>query len=97
MTREISLLVNDTPIVIEQFVQDFIYQTISGMLAALRGTGKIKFLAITINNDEIIINLNNDPVPMNPFVSTFIRNTVAGMVSSLKGVSDTRKIKISIK
>ena len=97
MTREVSLLVNDIPVVIEQFVQDFIYQTIGGMLAALKGTGEIKFLDIAIDGDEIRINLNNDPVPTNPFVSTFIRNTMVGMVSSLKGVSDTQKIEISIK
>ena len=97
MTREVSLLVNDTTVVIEQFVQDFIYQTINGMLAALKGTGEIEFLDIAIDSDEISLNLNNDPVPMNPFVSTFIRNTMVGMVSSLKGVSDTHKIDISIK
>ena len=96
MTREVSLLVNDTPIVIDSFVQDFIYHTVSGMLAALKGTGEIEFLDIAIDGDEVAINLNNEPVPTNPFVSTFIRNTVVGMVSSLKGVSNTQKIDISI-
>ncbi len=96
MTREVSLLVNDSPIVLDSFVQDFIAHTVSGMLAALKGTGEMEFLDIAIDGDEVKISLNSDPVPINPFVGTFIRNTVVGMVSSLKGVSDTYKVDISI-
>jgi len=89
-------LVNDMSIEIDYFVQGFIDHTISGILAALEGTGEIKSLVLSIQGDKVTINLNNALVPINPFVDKIIRSTIAGMVSSLKGVKEINKMNISI-
>ena len=96
-TRQVSLSVNDVPIEIDYFVQEFIDHTIGGILEALEGTGEIKTMALSINGDKVTINLNNALVPINPFVTKIIRSTVAGMVSSLKGVSEINRLNISIR
>ena len=96
-TGEISLSVNDAAVELNEFVQVFIGHVVSGMLSALRGTGDISIVQVSIEEDRIDINLNNTEVPINPFVSDIIRNTIIGMVSSLKGVREAKRISINIK
>jgi hypothetical protein len=97
MTRQVSLLVNDQPIELDYFVQNFIDHTIGGILAGLEGVGEIRSVAISIEGDKVTINLNNAVLPINPFVSKIIRNTTVGMVSSLKGVGEINRVNITIK
>ncbi len=97
MTRQVILLVNDQPIELDYFVQNFIDHTIYGILASLEGTGEIHEVEISIGGDNLTINLNNTLLPTNPFVSKIIRNTIVGMISSLKGVSDIDRVSITIK
>ncbi len=97
MKKEVSLIVNDTPMGLSYFVQRFIDQTVGGMMASLDGTGEIKVLDISIEGNKVNINLNNALVPTNPFVGEVVRNTISGIVSSLKGVSEVNKISLSIK
>ena len=96
-SREVNLLVNDVPIPIDYFIQNFIDHVVSGMLASLEGTGEIKSLDISIEGEEVTINLNDALVPVNFFVSKIIRSTTSGMVSTLKGVNGINKINISIR
>jgi hypothetical protein len=97
MTRQVSLLVNDQPIGLDYFVQNFIDHTIGGMLAGLEGVGKIESAVISIEDEKVIINLNNAVITINLFVSKIIRNTTIGMVSSLKGVGEMNKVTITVK
>ena len=97
MTKEVNLLVNDTPIELDYFVEGFIDHTIGGMIAALEGTGEIESLNVSIKGDIVEVNLNNALVPTNLFVNKILKNTIAGMVSPLKGVSEINSVNISIK
>ena len=97
MTGKIMLSVNDTPVGLSYFAQEFIGHTVGGMLAPLEGTGEIETLDLSIEGDAVKINLNNAIVPTNQFVSKVFKNTIAGIVSSLKGVSEINKIHLSIK
>ena len=94
---QVKLSVNDRPIQLDFFVQEFVDRTISGMLTALKGTCEIKDLQIHADAEQLSINLNNELVPTNPFVTKIFRNTVFGMVSPLKGVSDIASVDITIK
>ena len=96
MTKQVNLLVNDAPIKLDYFVQEFIDHATSGMIASLEGTGEINTLNLTIDGEEVTINLNNADVPANLFVSKIIGSTVRGMLSPLKGVSEINKVNISI-
>jgi hypothetical protein len=96
MTRSISLAVNGQPVDIDYFVQGFIDHTVSGMVAALEGTGDVRDLKVSIEKDETMIDLNGTSVPVRPFVGELVKNTVIGIVRSLKGVTEPVRIVISI-
>ncbi len=96
MTVQLKLSVNDAPIKTDYFVEGFIDHTVSGMIEALEGTGKIKDLNLSIEGDKVTINLNGVTVPTNAFVNKIIRSTTIGMVSTLKGVSEIKKLKLTL-
>jgi hypothetical protein len=97
MTKEVILLVNDSAIPIDYFVEGYIDHVIGGIVASLEGTGEIEALSLDIVGDEVAINLNNAPVRLTAFPQKIIKSTVAGMLSVLKGVDEISKVKISIK
>jgi len=97
MTGKITLLVNDVPIGLSYFAQEFIEHTVDGMMAPLEGTGEMETLDISVEGDAVKINLNNAPVPTNQFVSKVFKNIMVGIVSSLKGVSEINKIHLNVK
>ncbi len=94
MTVKLGLLVNGAPVEMDYFVQAFIDHTVSGMVEALEGTGKIKDLDLSIDGDKVTVHLNGAAVPVNAFASKIIKSTVTGMVSPLKGVKDIKGVKI---
>ena len=96
MTVNLSLTVNDVPIKTDYFVAGFIDHTVSGMIEALEGTGKIKNLNLMIDGDRVEINLNGAAVPTNAFTGKIIKVTTIGMVSTLKGVNEAKKLSIVI-
>lgn len=93
---QVSLSVNDAPIQLEGFVLKFIEQVMAGIMATLKGTGKIQNLEFSSEGEAVSINLNGALVPVTPFVAKFISNTVNGMVSTLKGVGRIERLKIII-
>ncbi len=96
MTVNLSLTVNDVPIETAGFVGGFIEHTVSGMIEALEGTGKLENLSLIIDGDRVMINLNGVPIPTNVFASKIVRSTIIGMVSNLKGVNDINKLRINL-
>ena len=98
MTVSLSVTVNDVPINTDYFVGGFIDHTVSGMIEALEGTGKIKDLTLSIDGDKVTVNLNGSVVPTNTFASKIIKSTTFGMVSILKGATgDIKKLSIAIR
>jgi len=96
-STKVILSVNDVPIELDYFVQGFLDHVLGGMAAALKETGEIKSLDVSILGDTVTINLNSAVVPINPFVNRITRNTIVGMVSSLKGVSSIDRVNLSIR
>ncbi len=96
-SRQVILYINDLPIALDEFVEGFIDHVVAGILAALRGTGELESLALSIEGEKVAINLNNAAVPLSFFASEIIRNTIVGMVSPLKGVSEINKLDLSIR
>lgn len=92
MATKLSLIVNDNPIGTDHFVEGFIEHTVSGMLAALKDTGKIEDLNLVIDRDKVKLNLNGNTIPLTAFASKIIQNTISGMISTLKGVDDIKKL-----
>jgi hypothetical protein len=96
MTGNFSLIVNDAPIHSHPFVEEFIEHTISGMIEALKGTGKIKDLNLTVNGDYVTLNLNGVTIPTNAMTGKMIKNTILGMVSAIPGMEDINKLSIIV-
>ena len=96
MTVKLSLTVNEAPINTDYFVAGFIDHTVSGMIEALEGTGKIKNLSLSVDGNKVTVNLNGSLVPTNVFASKIIKSTLLGMLSPLKGVADVKKLSITI-
>jgi hypothetical protein len=99
MTRRVSLSVNNVPINLDYFVENYIDHVVGGIIASLKDTGAIKNLELDIDNTgQVKITLNGADVPLGYFPVQIIRNTMAGMVSMLKGVDkemNTLELKIS--
>jgi len=96
MTRQITLRVNENPINLDYFLEGFVDHTVSGIIAALKGTGEIAYLDVAIDRENVSVILNGADVPVNLFASKIIRNTITGLVSSLKGVDVAETIAIAI-
>ena len=96
MTVNLILTVNDAPIRTDYFVESFIDHTISGIIEALEGTGKIRDLNLSVEGDKVTVNLNGAIVPTNAFASKIIKSTIIGMISPLKGVSDVKKLNVTV-
>ena len=97
MTVELNLIVNDSPIRTDYFVEAFIDHTVSGMMEALEGTGEIGELDLSIEGETVSIVLNGDKIPTNAFVNKIMKATIEGMVSTLKGVKEIKKLSITIR
>jgi hypothetical protein len=99
MARKVSLTINDNPIEMDNFVEGYIYHVAVGILASLKGTGKINDLQLNIDNDgQVEIALNGSDIPLSYFPVQIIRNTFTGMVANLKGVDKelkTLELKVS--
>jgi hypothetical protein len=57
MTVKLNLIVNDTMIHTDYFVQGFIDHVASGIIEALEGTGKITDLDLSIDGEQTVLNL----------------------------------------
>ena len=97
MARQISLSVNDVPIKLDYFVQDYIDHVVAGILSSLKDTGEIDSLELAIDNEgQVTINLNGADVPLKYFPNDIIRSTILGMVSTLKGVEEVNRLEMTI-
>lgn len=88
MTKEVALIVNEVPIKLDYFVEEYVDHVVSGIVGSLRGTGDIRELELTVEDENTVrISLNGEDVSLKPFPVLIIRETLAGLVKPLKGVS----------
>ena len=87
MTRRVSLSVNDMPIDLDYFVENYLDHVAGGIISSLKDTGEIQNLELTIDNEgQVTITLNGADVPLKYFPIEIIKSTIEGMVAPLKGV-----------
>ena len=96
MTGKVKLLVNETPIQLEEFVSGFIEHTVSGMVASLKGTPEAGHISLDIQADEVTLYLTGSVVAITDFVKRIFRSTVFGIVAPLKGVGAMDRVIINI-
>jgi hypothetical protein len=96
VSKKVGLIVNGSTIALDYFVEAFVHHTVSGMVAALEGTGPVRELTLAIDEDHVDLRLNGQPVPTNHFASRIIKSTVFGMIAPLKGVSDPKQFRLEM-
>ncbi|MGM0428015.1 MAG: hypothetical protein ACQEQ7_12355 [Thermodesulfobacteriota bacterium] len=96
MTRKIRLSVNNTPVEIDYFIQNFLDHTITGMVSSLEGVMDIREVEVSIEGTQTTILLNGTSLPINDFVNDLFRNTLLGMVSTLKGVPEIKQLTVGV-
>ena len=97
MTRQVSLSVNDVPVKLDYFVQEYIDHVVGGIIASLHNTGEIESLDLSLDNEgRVTIELNYADVPIKEFPNEIIRSTIMGMVSTLKGVGEVDRLEITL-
>jgi hypothetical protein len=95
-TFKAKLWVNEKPIPMNPFVEEFVSRTMVGAVTSLRGVQKIETLEIHQMKGDVEIKVNGGGIPLTPFPNDIISKTLVGMVSSLKDVGDIDSIDISI-
>ena len=90
------LKVNNKPVPMNRFVEDFIARTTAGAVASLKGGDDIQNLELHGNKGTIEIKVNSTEIPLTPFPNDLILSTIRGMISSLKDVDGVDKIDIVV-
>jgi hypothetical protein len=90
------LRVNNKPIEMNRFVEEFLSHTTVGAVTSLRGAENVRKLEIHQKKGNVEITVNDSEIPLTPFPNDIISNTLVGMVSSLKDVEDVESIDISV-
>jgi hypothetical protein len=87
VTRQVSLAVNNMPIKLDYFVENYVDHVIGGIVGSLHDTGQIDTLELSIDNEgQVRIQLNNADVPLKSFPMEIIKSTIEGIILPLKGV-----------
>ena len=87
MTRQVNLTVNDVPIKLDYFAEEYVDHVVGGIVSSLRGTGEIRDLEMAVDNGgRVRISLNGEDVSLKKFPVLIIKSTLDGMVAPLRGV-----------
>ena len=94
---ETKLLVNNTPVELTAFPEEFIAKTVAGAVSSLKGAEDIQSLELYLEQGSMRIIVNGNELSLTPFPKEIITNTLIGLVSSLKGVDkiDSLRVKVS--
>jgi len=92
-----ELEVNNVPVELNPFVDEFLARTVVGAVSSLKGAGNIRGLELYLERDDVKLVVNGNELPITPFPKEIITNTIIGLISSLKGVHKIDSLKIKVK
>ncbi len=91
-----ELTVNNTPVELNQFTEQFLAGTVVGGVSSLRGAESIREIDLRLERGDVTVVVNGNQLPVTPFPGEIITNTITGLVSTLKGVGNTESIRIYV-
>jgi len=94
---ESTLWVNNDPIELNDFVEEFLAKTVIGAASSLKGVANIQNLELTLERGVVEVIVNGKDISITGFPNDIIANTLIGLVSSLRGVDKVEVLKINVK
>ena len=94
---EATLQVNNAPVDLNPFVEQFLARTAAGAVSSLKGTADMRSLELYLEQGNVRITVNGEEISVTPFPNDIIANTLVGLVSSLKVVGQIESLNISVK
>ena len=91
-----QLAVNDGPIELNPFVEQFLAGAVIGGVSCLRGAEDVHDLELSVQRGDVGLVVNGEEVPLNAFPRDIITGTIMGLVSSLKGAGKVDKVRVRI-
>ena len=92
-----TLMVNNEPIELNPFTEQFLARTVLGAVSTLRGAEDVHKLEMHLERGDVEIFVNGSQLPVTPFPGDIITNTVTGLVSTLKGVGEIESVHVEVK
>lgn len=92
-----ELEVNNVPVELNPFVDEFLTRTVVGAVSSLKGAENIQSLKLYLERNDVKIIVNGNELPLTPFPKEIINSAIIGLVSPLKGVDKVDSLKINIK
>ena len=93
---EITLTVNDSPIELNEFAEQYLVNVVIGAVSTLRGFEVVYSMDISLKGEEVRVILNGNELSLTPFPNDIIAGTLTGMVSSLRGVDRIVSLRIEL-
>ncbi len=91
-----KLKVNDTPVELNQFTEQFLAGTVIGGVSSLRGADSIRDIELRLERGDVTVVVNGNQLPITPLPGEIITNTITGLVSTLKGVGKIESLRIYV-
>ena len=92
-----ELAVNNVPVELNPFVEEFLTRTVVGAVSSLKGTENIRDAELYLGRGDVKLAVNGREIPLTPFPKEIITATMTGLVSSLKGIGKIDSLKIKIR
>ena len=92
-----TLMVNNEPIELNPFTEQFLARTVLGAVSSLRGAEDVHKLEMHLERGDVEIFVNGSQLPVTPFPRDIITNTVTGLVSTLKGVGEIESVHVEVR
>jgi len=92
-----KLEVNNVPIELNPFAEQFLARTAVGAVSSLRGVENIQSLELYLKQGDVKVIVNGNELHLTPFPRDIITNTITGLVSSLKGVGKIDSLQVKVK
>ena len=93
---ETKLMVNNTPIELNEFAHDYITRIAICAVSMLKGGADVRSLVFDLEGDKPSLVINEKTVLLSAFPRDALVGTFTGMASSLKGVHEINRLQITI-
>ena len=102
--KNTEILINDKKLLINQFTNDIITNSITGIVRSLKTEENVKTIAVEISNivnenlvdAKITLKANGNDVKINAFTSGILKETIFAMINTLKIDDEINSIKITV-